>query len=99
MTHLCTTHPHLCPTCWRCDDCCTCYEDHVAELAAVLMLGPDLEAVQPAGEWNRTVARGYARRILAAGYRRLDVPARVEPDDPPLTAPRAGTQTREASDG
>ena len=101
MTHLCTTHPHLCPTCWRCDGCCTCYEDQLTALTDVLARGPQLEP-DGTGEWGHTVYRGYARAVLDAGWRPPNVPPTVEHAAPPRgapTAPVGGTQTPEASDG
>lgn len=68
----------------------------VAALAEVLLAGPDLDA-EPSGEWGQTVARGYARRVLAAGWRPpLDVPPALTPA-PPGSA--GGTQAQEGSDG
>lgn len=67
----------------------------VAELAEVLLAGPDLDA-EPSGEWGRTVARGYARRVLAAGWRPpIDVSPAAERATPPAResatpAPPAG---------
>lgn len=64
-------------------------------LAELLLAGPDLDA-EPSGEWGLTVARGYARRVLAAGWRPpLDVPPALIPT-PPGSA--GGTQAQEASD-
>ena len=65
-------------------------------LAEVLLAGPDLD-IEPSGEWGRTVARGYARRVLAAGWRPpLDVPPVLTPT-PPGSA--GGTQTQEVPGG
>jgi hypothetical protein len=66
-------------------------------LAAVLLLGPDLDGAEPSGEWSLTVARGYARRVLAAGWRPpLDVPPALIPTPP---GPAGGTQAQEGSHG
>jgi hypothetical protein len=54
-------------------------EADVAALADVLLAGPDIEQ-EGAGEWGLTIARGYARRVLAAGWR------------PPLDASPAAAQ-------
>jgi hypothetical protein len=58
-------------------------------LTDIILRGPDL-AGEPAGEWGRTIARGYARRVLAAGWRPpLDVPPAECAPSPPVcqTAP------------
>jgi hypothetical protein len=46
-------------------------DDRQVDALADLLLAepPDLET---SGEWGRTVARGYARRIIAAGWRPPD---------------------------
>ena len=82
MTHLCTAARELCPVCWRCEACCHCYEDQLTQLTDVLVRGPEL-AGEPSGEWGLTVARGYARRVLAAGWR----PPNVPPASAPVAAP------------
>ena len=66
-------------------------------LAEVLLAGPDLDGAEPSGEWGRTVARGYARRVLAAGWRPpTDVPPALNPT-PPGSA--GGTQAQEVPRG
>jgi hypothetical protein len=53
-------------------------------LAEVLLAGPDLDGAEPSGEWGRTVALGYARRVLDAGWRPpIDVSPAAERATPP----------------
>jgi hypothetical protein len=57
-------------------------EAQVAALADVLLLGPDIEQ-EGSGEWGLTVAQGYARRVLAAGWRPPEnVPPALTPTPP-----------------